>query len=210
MSRVHFFKALRFQNLFFMGDSLTVGTGATGGLTYPYDVAASWSPRRWYYNGGVGGETSSQILDRYLALDSGYRGGTLLIWAGRNNYSNSAQVQADIAAMVAAHNLADGNNRYLVLSIINGDYANEYIGQSGWTQIVDLNAALASTYGTRFVDVRGPLVEAGAPSGAYPDPTAYAENIPASGVRSDQIHLNNAGYAIVAELATAKIISFGW
>jgi lysophospholipase L1-like esterase len=210
VSRFRLFAAARFQNLVFMGDSLTAGTGSEDGATYPQDVAAEWSPRRWYYNGGVGSETSSQILTRYLALDAGYRAGTLVIWAGRNNYTDPVQVQADTAAMVAAHAAAGGGDRHLVLSIINGNYPDEYEGESGWQQIVDLNADLAETYGEHFVDVRGPLVEAGAPDGITPNPTDYALNIPPSGVRFDNIHLLNNGYAIVAAPVYAKVAQFGW
>lgn len=204
------YSAARFQNLFAYGDSLTAGTGSSSGLTYPQQTVNNWSPARWYYNGGVGGDTSSQILTRYLAADAGYRAGTLLIWSGRNNYPDPVQVQADIAAMVAAHAAAGGGTRYLVLSIINGDYPSEYVGQSGWQQIVDLNAALLATYGTRFVDVRTPLVNAGAPSGITPNPTDYARDIPPSGVRADQIHLLNNGYGIVAAQVYAKLATFGW
>lgn len=208
--RGRLFSGARFQNLFAYGDSLTAGTGATSGLTYPQQLAAEWNPQRWYYNGGVGSETSAQIAARYLAADAGYRGGTLLIWAGRNNYADMPQVEADIAAMVAAHNLAGGGDRYLVLSIINGNFATEYQGQSGWTQIVSLNLVLATTYGERFVDVRTPLVNAGAPDGITPNPTDFARDIPPSGVRSDNIHLLNNGYGIVAEQCYAKLAEFGW
>lgn len=200
----------RYQNLFFYGDSLTFGSGSTGGQTYPAQAVALWPRGRWYFNGGVGGDTSSQILTRYLAADASYKAGTLVIWSGRNNYSDAAQVKADIAAMVAAHEANGGGGRYLVLSIINGNYANEYINQSGWTQAVNLNAELAGLYGARFVDVRGPLVQAGSPSGITPNPTDYARDIPPSEIRADNIHLLNNGYGIVASAVYAKLAEFGW
>lgn len=148
----------RFQNLIFMGDSLTAGTGSTGGLTYPFDISTSWSPQRWYYNGGVPADTSSQILTRYLALDGNYQNGTLILWSGNNNFSDGTQVQADIAATIAAHNAAGGNNRDFVLGITNGEYPSEHAGQPNYDLIIALNSALASTYGARYVDERNFLV----------------------------------------------------
>lgn len=201
-------KGARYENLVFMGDSLTAGTGSTGGLTYPQDVAASWSRQRWYYNGGVGGETSSQILTRYLALDANYKAGTLLIWAGRNNFADGAQVQSDIAAMVAEHDANGGAGRFLVLSITTA--AGEAFPSTGYDQITELNADLSETYGDKFVDVLALLVAEGAPAGGYPDPTAFAGRYPPSGLRFDAVHLNNAGYAIVAVPVYAKIAAFGW
>lgn len=200
----------RYQNLFFYGDSLTVGASATAGQTYPAQLVAMWPRGRWYFNGGVGGDTSSQILTRYLAADASYQAGTLVIWSGRNNYNDAAQVKADIAAMVAAHAANGGGSRYLVLSIINGDYGSEYLGQSNWQLIVNLNADLATTYGERFVDVRGPLVQAGSPSGIAPNPTDYAHDIPPSEIRTDNVHLTNSGYGIVAAEVYAKLVEFGW
>lgn len=180
-------RGMRFQNLISMGDSLTASTGSTGGATYPFDVANSWSPQRWYYNGGVGGDTSSQILTRYLALDSNYQNGTLLIWSGRNNYNNSAQVQADIAAMVVTHNAAGGNNRDVVLSVINGEYATEHSGQAGYNQIAALDAALATTYSARFIDVRGVLVAAYNPANTM-DVADHAADVPPYTLRANNLN----------------------
>ncbi len=206
--RTRLFSAQRYQNLFFMGDSLTIGVGSTGGQTYPQQVAASYPTTRWYYNGGQGGNTSSQILTRYLALGAGYKSGTLMIWAGRNNSADGAQVQADIAAMVAEHNANGGGNRYLVLSIDTAD--GEAYPSANYDQITALNSALSATYGVRYVDVLALLVAQGAPDGAYPDPVAYAGRYPPAGVRDDAVHLNNIGYGIVAAAVYAKIAAFGW
>jgi lysophospholipase L1-like esterase len=196
----------RYHNLLFMGDSLTFSTGASAEQTYPHDVVGAYPRGRWFYNGGVGGNTSSQILTRYLALDAGYKSATLIIWAGRNNYTDTAQVKSDIAAMITEA----GHSRYLVLSIINGTGSSERLGGADYLTLTGLNTDLQTLYGSRYVDVRGPLVAAGAPTGAYPDATHYAFDQPPDGVRSDTLHLNDAGYAIVAAAVYAKLTEFGW
>ena len=87
-------------------------------------------------------------------LDSG----TVIIWAGRNNYSDAAQVESDIANMVAH---LGSNNHYLILSVLNGDYANEAKGQPGYNEIIALNNYLAATYPGHYLDVRENLVQNG-------------------------------------------------
>lgn len=65
-----------------------------------------------------------------------------VMWWGRNNATATAQVQADVADGVAHL----GHTRYLVMSIINGDYPTEQAGQSGYNAIVTLNNDLSATY----------------------------------------------------------------
>lgn len=187
------------------GDSLTNGTGSTGGSTYPAQAAALFAPDRAVANKGVSGETSTQIKTRMVA-DAVLRPRTAWIWAGRNNYTSPATVKADIAAMVASL----GHDRYLVGSIINGEYTGEYSGASNYNTMMQLNADLAALYGLRFVDVRTPLVAEGAPGGSAENATDYGRDIVPSGLRSDNIHLLNAGYAIVASAFKAANDAMGW
>lgn len=121
-----------------------------------------------------------------------------IIWSGRNNYSDAAQVKADIAAMVAAME-AVGNTSYLVMSIINGDYATEYKGQPGYNSIIALNNDLAATHGDRFFDVRAALVAAYNPNIAQ-DVIDFGRDIPPSSLRSDLLHLNEDGYTLVGNI----------
>lgn len=188
------------------GDSLTAGTGSGAAGPYPKVVANSGLRGRWFFNGGVGGDTSTQVKTRFMAGDPGLAPATTIIWAGRNNYTSPATVKADIAAMIATLT----HSRYLVLSIINGDYSNEYIGHTDYPTIITLNADLATLYGTRFVDVRTPLVAAGAPGGSSPSPTDYANDVPPVGIRFDNLHLLDAGYAIVAAAVYAKLLANSW
>ena len=75
-----------------------------------------------------------------------------LIWAGRNNYSSASQVQTDIASMVATST----SGLFNVLSVLNADY--EPAGSANYNTIIGLNAALGTTYGSKYLNVRSYLV----------------------------------------------------
>lgn len=120
--------------------------------------------------------------------------GIHIIWAGRNNYTDAATVEADIAAMVA---LAPG--RTMILSIINGYGGTEDAGTDLYNDIMGINSYLSSTYGSQYCDVRTPLVQPG-------DST----DVPRAAYRYDNIHLNDAGYALVAHTVYTKGQALGW
>ena len=174
------------------GDSLTQGTGGNG------DSWPAWFTRLSdgipVINKGVGGQTSTQIKERMLA-GKDMHGKFTVIWAGRNNaFDQKGTVQADIAAMVAA---LDAPN-YLIVGNPNGAKEPKD-GPDRWklTLIDKLNASLKETYGARFVDVRPILVEA-YDSSQPQDVKDHADNVVPSSLRSDALHLNRAGYKIVA------------
>ncbi len=77
-----------------------------------------------------------------------------IIEEGRNNYSATSQVESDIAASVAN---ADPS-AYLVFGITKGEYANEYTGQTGATQINTINTNSASLYGAHYFDWNAYLI----------------------------------------------------
>lgn len=133
------------------GDSLTAGNG---GRPYPTSFSDLYGAQSMY-NGGVGGDTSTQIKTRFLA--AGAMHNTQVIWAGRNNFGSPTTVQSDIAAMIAAL----PHDRYLVLSILNQNASTEWSGSANYTSIIALNNALAASYGQRYVDIRGILVNNG-------------------------------------------------
>ena len=174
------------------GDSLTAGAGTTG-TQYPYPAVLQTISGFTVLNGGVGGETSTQIKARMIAATNQYRNSTI-IWAGRNNYSSLSTVTADIAQMVST--LASvGNTNYLVMGVING--LGEGSGTSGYNQIIALNNALSATYGSKYVPIREFLVASYNPS-LPQDVIDHAADIPPNSLRSDFIHLNNSGYGYVA------------
>jgi lysophospholipase L1-like esterase len=174
------------------GDSLTQGTGGNG------DSWPAWFTRLSdgipVINKGVGGQTSTQIKERMLA-GKDLHGKFTVIWAGRNNaFDQKGTVQADIAAMVAALDSPD----YLIVGIPNGAKEPKD-GPDRWklTLIDKLNASLRETYGARFVDIRPILVEA-YDSSQPQDVKDHADNVVPASLRSDALHLNSAGYKVVA------------
>ena len=129
-----------------------------------------------------------------------------VFWAGRNNYSDPTLVLADIAAMVAYH----PNRKFIVLTILNGDFANETVGLANWTIITQLNAAILKAYPDNSIDIRSILVAKGAPGTPYADATDYANDMVPSTLRGDQVHLNDAGNGIVAAQVQSFLLGKGW
>jgi lysophospholipase L1-like esterase len=174
------------------GDSLTAGTGGT-----PYPTTLATLTSKTVYNGGVGGDTSTQIRTRMVA-DAGKRHLYTIIWAGRNNFTDPATVKADIAAMVATLT----TSKYVVLSILNG--TGEPTGSANYTTLTTLNSDLAMLYSGHYVDVRATLVAAYDP-GTPQDVIDHVNDVPPSTLRSDPLHLNTAGYTLVANTVNTYI-----
>lgn len=184
-----------YQNFACWGDSLTANTG---GISYPRQLQAG--SLFVAYEGGVGGETSTQIRTRFLAatdkLDQ-----NIVIWAGRNNYAAPTTVKADIAAMVAAI----PHQRYLILSIPNS--TAEVSGSGTYNSIIALNNDLEALYGAHYFDIREYLVTNGlSDAGITPtgtDTTDIANDCPPTSLRSDALHWNTAGGGVIA----SKVLS---
>jgi lysophospholipase L1-like esterase len=178
------------------GDSLTAGNEDGTGTTYP-NVLASLTGYS-IYNGGVGGETSSQIATRMLADTAKYSWPTI-IWAGRNDYSSASTVEANIASMVAA---LGANQNYLILSILNDSTTPS--GGAGYNQIIAINSYLAATYGSHYLDVRAYLVSQYNPSLSQ-DVTDHTNDVPPTSLRTDSVHPNAFGYTLLARYISQNL-----
>lgn len=169
------------------GDSLTNGNTQ---INYPTQLTdlLGWIVT----NKGVGGETSTQIKNRMIA-DTGNYSKSVIIWSGRNNSDFPTTIKADIATMVAAL----GHNRYFVMGILNR--SDEPINSVGWTKIINLNNDLKAIYGSKYIPIRELVVAAYNPS-LPQDVTDHNNDVPPTSLRitSDPIHLNTAGYGVVA------------
>ena len=115
---------------------------------------------------------------------------TQWLWLGRNGVASgsSQTVEQDIAAAVAYL----GHGRYLVGSILTS--ASDNAGSVA--AIEARNATLSATYGPRFVDVLQALKSAN--DGSLDDLSDIASGWVPRSLRSDNVHLNDAGYAVVA------------
>lgn len=169
------------------GDSLT-GNGNVG--TWPVQLGAVSGATMNYR--GIGGQTSTQIKDRFMAESTRW-GDCTVIWAGQNNYTDPTTVLADIATMVSHLT----TSRYFVIGMINGGVESEWSGSAGYATKMAMNATLAATYGSKYIDVRTLLVNGYNPS-LPQDVTDFGHDIVPTSLRGDAIHLNEAGHAIVA------------
>lgn len=95
------------------GDSLTAGNEDGTGVTYPNVLASLLNTT--VFNGGVGGQTSSQILTRFQARPDLW-GNFTVIWSGRNDVPFST-VLPNIQAIV---NSLPSPQRFVVLSVLIG------------------------------------------------------------------------------------------
>lgn len=168
------------------GDSLTHG-GGRDSFANTLALDMGWE----VFDGGVPGETSTQVLARFVA-DTSHREDVQIFWMGRNNFGNPEDVKADIAS--AIHMLH--HNRFLVLSILNADRPEERYGTSSYQVITNLNAQLESIYPDNFVDVRKVLVGAG--------------DIVPDSLRLDTLHLNAEGNRTVAGVVAHVIQTHHW
>jgi lysophospholipase L1-like esterase len=126
------------------------------------------------------------------------------LWLGRNGSDPVSSVQSDIAAAVAM--TAD---RYLVGSILpSTDDSPARIAA-----ILKQNEELEASYGDHYVDLLGALVAASASDAAAGDESDQAVTtltaVPAS-LRTDLVHLNDEGYAIVARTFHDATVKLGY
>lgn len=187
------------NNIAAWGNSLTEGYPA-----YPFPAQLSILSGRYVYNGGVSGETSTQIKNRMIADTAKFSWPTI-IWAGRNNYSDSTSVVNDIAQMIDSL----GHDNYLVLGIINGEFAAEYKDGASYSKIININSYLSATYGERFVPIREYLVSL-YDAGIAQDVTDHDHDIVPSSLRAsgDNVHLNKSGYDTVAKYIYDNYMSY--
>jgi lysophospholipase L1-like esterase len=94
-----------------------------------------------------------------------------------------------------------------VLSVLNGAY--EPTGTYGHEVIVQLNSDLAALYPANYLDIRSLLVMAYDPTQPQ-DVIDYSDDVPPQSLRWDVIHLNAAGYTLVAKQVEASLTASGY
>ncbi|MFB9994069.1 SGNH/GDSL hydrolase family protein [Deinococcus oregonensis] len=118
-----------------------------------------------------------------------------VIWAGTNDlgYSDTAGIVARVQGAIRAlvDNIRTPSKRFAVLTIIPGSrLPNDPNAFNAlyYTQMLQINAWIAATYPSNFVDVTTPLITYGGNTDG---------SVPAS-LRIDIIHMNDTGYGVVA------------
>lgn len=178
------------------GDSLTPPVAAN--LQY-------LCPDRTIYDGGVNGETSTQIAARQLA-DTSRRDWINILWYGANNPTDPAQIKADLAASIAS--LGPGG-RFLVLSVVNEDLPESILGGPVYASIMQVNAELATLYPSNYFDMRSFLVAQYDPNNPQ-DVIDHQNDVVPSSLRLDEIHFANTGSLLAAGKIKALIEARGW
>lgn len=193
------------------GDSLSAGQQSSVGdlqslNSWPYKMQLATG--RFVYNGGVQGQTSTQIATRMNGASvATYRSRIWVIWAGRNNYTAPTTVKTDIASMVATQT----SGKYVVMSILNDQSADGGLGGVQYGTVTTLNSDLATLYPSNYLDIRGYLVSLGGPGQPYADPAKFAlDQLPAALVADGAVHLTTTAYALIAARVQAFIEAKGW
>lgn len=118
-------------------------------------------------------------------LNVGDLTGCVGIGAGENNFGSSAQVEADIAAMVAT--VSASTQCYAVFSILNQrGPASYWSGGAAYTTITGINSYLSTTYGTHYIDVRSNLVAQYNPANAA-DVIDHGHDVPPTSLMAQTV-----------------------
>ena len=190
------------------GDSLTNGSGATSGKSYPALIdREKYNYERAVFNGGYDGGTSTVIKGVFDA-NAAQHPAIRIIWAGNNNPASGdqeTQARDDVAYMLATN----AHPRYLVLGNICGKWGVNYEqGGAIWNNLAARNAYWAGLHGEKFIDIFA-ILRANGNGGAQDNADIAKGQVPTS-LCSDEIHLNDAGYAVVANAVYAKLVALGY
>ncbi|QIS38594.1 hypothetical protein [Clavibacter capsici] len=116
-----------------------------------------------------------------------------IYWAGRNN-PDVAVNGRDARAVVAS--LRRSGAPFVILSMCNS--ATEALGSAGYATVMAVNAEYERAAGSDYFDIRGWLIRRGlAAAGITPtatDTSDIAKDVIPASLRSDDTHLNPAGY----------------
>lgn len=129
---------------------------------------------------------------------------TFVFWMGRNNSSRPHEVYADLHASI--EHIKALNGRFLILGVLTA--SGEVAGNAYYYNAINLNNLLRCEFPNEFIDIRRELILAGQPSGQ--DLIDRLNDVTPTSLRSDTLHLNDAGYQVVAAALARAIQSRGW
>lgn len=191
------------------GDSLTFGTGSTGGQNWPVQTQGLNSDVK-IHNIAVAGQTMATILaNAPTNVDNAfYKSGRFIVnvWAGTNDLyagGSAATLLTNTQSYGNGRHTANPNVKIIVINVLPSSAAGIAPGAEAAritfnsSTRTDFNVATAFTNiylpagGTTYGDV---MIDVGADSliglpGSQNDLTYY---------NADKNHLNNTGYAIIA------------
>ncbi|MDM0060270.1 GDSL-type esterase/lipase family protein [Variovorax sp. J22G21] len=171
-----------------LGDSLTVGYGAAPGQAWPALLAQLTGWR--IDNEGVNGDTSAGALKRLEALLAAGSYDAVLVGIGGNDMLRGVSQQAtkdNVAAIV-----------------------RQALGHTPYVAVIATPAPepLRATVGA--LSDAGFYEEVAAAEKALLIPDVYSAVLSDAALRSDRIHANAQGYAVVAQQLADKLKAAGW
>lgn len=181
----------------FWGDSFVYGTGVTSSDSTINKVFTKLTGVN-SINMGVPGQTSTQTKDSILRNVS-LLSYPVIIWTGRNNSTDTTTIIKDLSIIVKKINHAN----YLILAVDRASY--EPCTNNVGNRISALNIRLKEIYKEHFIDWYTYLQNQNDKSSN--DLSDVDNCILPRSLRSDEVHLNNKGYFLVAnQLASYKKI----
>jgi hypothetical protein len=187
----------RVLNIAAFGDSFTQLSYLTNPADHWTDLLAARLGRR-VYNGGIGGQTSSQVTQRSID-DIDYTDRAHIFFCGTNGPDSGHTVLGDIQAAVAA---LPAGTKFLILPSFNSD--TERAGSAGYINKMANNAAVAAAFPNNYLDIRSMLIALSLPGQPYQDSAAITNDVLSSqlrffnGTSTDALHPNALCVSIYA------------
>jgi len=150
----------------------------------------------WTHPGG----STSLSLRTHTDRDSN----TVILWMGRNNSARPHETYAELKS--AIRHIKAMNARFLIVSVTNG--GGESVGSPYYFGVINLNSLLRKEFPGEFVDVRTALIRSA--SADANDQIDRAADIPPRSLRTDNVHFNDAGHQIIAEVLANELTLRGW
>jgi lysophospholipase L1-like esterase len=150
--------------------------------------------------------------DSQFVLDDASRlkTATQILWYGRNNIGKSAAQEEIIAALESSIAYITAPARYVIVGVLTASGENK--GTENYNQTVAINAALSAKYGKMFVEMTPPTDAEMTAIGYIPSADDLKDlanlNFPRGmrrDIATDDIHLNDKGYQIIANRVIAKL-----
>lgn len=140
-----------------------------------------------------------------------YRDRTAIFWAGRNNFSALTTVLDDLLAMV--DHMEGLQKRYLVMTIL--PHEDDTYGTSNREELDAINGQIMRLFHGNVLDIASFFLDKTALSAdGYTcdadDLTDIGNGLTPRGLRSDQLHLNDIGYPLVALQGARALRAKGW
>ena len=142
--------------------------GSILGVEGKVTLSAALPDGKFTFTRKLGGASEPAPGTPRFIPDTPYIGFLPIFWEGRNNLLRTLsgpwgpdQILSDLAAQVKT---VPPDLHYLVLSVLNENAPSERRGSANYKEIVELNEALAATYGAHYLDIRSILVNSYNPS----------------------------------------------